>query len=134
VTTFERDVTSRLGTEFGLVLAPLVVRTPGAIASILSDDVGDAIDFAHDPAELPALDVQLVGAQIGQSLLRLHRAARRHRLTDPLVLLETRGQGLVASGVAETYVLALLLGPRANLARAMITFSIARRRIHDLLE
>lgn len=128
-----RPIHSRLGTEFGRVLAPLVEHTPGAVAAVLSDEQGDAIDFAHDPEEISDLDVQLLGAQIGQSVLRLHLSARRHRLQAPCLLVEARTSRFVAGAVADDYILALLLDRGANVARALEAFDRVRVRLAMLL-
>jgi hypothetical protein len=135
-----RGVHSPHETEFGLALAALVREVPGALGAVLSDDVGDAIDFAHDPAVISDLDVQLVGAQIGQSVLELGRSfltrgapARHRRIDEPLVLLEARDQAFVAAPVADRFVLAMLLDHRANFARALRSADHCRARLRVLL-
>lgn len=126
-------VRSPLGTEFGQVLAPMVLAVHGAIAAVLSDDEGDAIDYVHDPRVISELDVQLVGAQIGQSILRLEASARRHRMGASALLLEARSQAFVASAVAERFVVAMVLQPRANFARALDSLCRARMLLTPLL-
>lgn len=126
-------VRSRLGTEFGRLLERLVVQTPGGVAAVLSDDVGEALDFAHDPAEISALDVQLLGAQIGQSLHLLDVSARRHRLRQPSLLLETPSQKLLAATLCGAFTLALLLDRRANIAKAFTTFETIRLGLERIL-
>jgi hypothetical protein len=128
-----RAVASRLGTEFGAVLSPMVETTPGAIAAVLSDDQGDAIDFAHDPAEISDVDVQLLGAQIGQTVLALERTYLRHRLGRSALLLESDQHGLLTCALHEHYVLALLLERRSNVAAAFTAFEMARHRLAGLL-
>lgn len=128
-----RRVRSRLGTEFGRLLEPLVMVVPGGIAAVLSDDAGEALDFAHDPEEISALDVQLLGAQIGQSLHLLDAAARRHRLKEPSLLLETPTQKLLAASLDGAFTLALLLDGRANLSKAFTGFAQIRIRLEQLL-
>jgi hypothetical protein len=113
-----RLVHSPLATEFGRVLASMVLAAPGAVAAVLSDDDGDAIDFVHDPRVISELDIQLVGAQIGQSILRMDAAARRH-VRGPAILIEAEQQAFAASAVAERYVLAMVLERHANFARAL---------------
>lgn len=127
------EIRSRLGTEFGRLLSPLVRITPGGIAAVLSDDEDEAVDFAHDPAEISALDVQLLAAQVGQSVRRLTGAATRHRLERPLVLLETSVQKLIASTIGGSFTLALLLHHRANIAIGLRAFDETHRRIEALL-
>lgn len=128
-----RVVVSRLRTEFGRVLATLVNETPGAVAAVLTDEEGDAIDYAHDRTELSELDVQLLGAQVQQAVLALDRSAKRHRLREPMCLLETEAQKLVAGAVGEQYVMALLLEERANVARGLSAFRRARRLLTRML-
>jgi predicted regulator of Ras-like GTPase activity (Roadblock/LC7/MglB family) len=128
-----RLILCRLDTEFGRELAPLVATIPGARGAVLSDSQGDAIDFAHHPADISELDVQLLGAQIGQAMLRLSGGSARHHLHDPAVLVEGTEANLVASAIAGTYILALLLDRRANLAVALSAFVRTRARIARLL-
>lgn len=132
-TDIRDPVRSRLGTEFGRVLGPLVDQTPGAVAAVLSDEEGDAIDFAHQPGEIDEIDVQLLGAQIGHAVLNMQTTARRHRLGSPSILVDARGGRFVAAAVADTYILALLLSRRANVGRALESFERVRRVIGDLL-
>lgn len=126
-------IRSALDTEFGVVLADLVTQVPGALAAVLSDRMGDPIDFAHDPGRISALDVQLVGAQLCLPLLRLHHTAEARRLRRPAVVVEARKNALVAAIVAEEYVLAFVLTRPANLALAMIAFASSRETLDGLL-
>jgi hypothetical protein len=114
-----RLVHSPLATEFGRVLASMVLAVPGALAAVLSDDEGNAIDYVHDPRVISELDIQLVGAQIGQSILRLDESARRRGISGPALLVEAHQQAFAASAVAERFVVALMLERRANFARAL---------------
>jgi hypothetical protein len=122
-------VKCRFGTEFGAVLEPMVESTPGAVAAVLSDDQGDAIDFAHDEAEISELDVQLLGAQIGQTILAMERIYRRHHLVE----LESAQHGLLACSLRGHFVLALLLERRSNVAAAFAAFDAARGKLEGLL-
>lgn len=107
--------------------------TEGALAAVLSDEEGDAIDFAHDASAVDELDVQLLAAQTGQSILRLEAFYQAQRLDGGALLLETQNQCLVASAVAHSYVLALLLARQANVARALSMFEHGRVAIARLL-
>jgi hypothetical protein len=129
-----RLVHSPLATEFGRVLASMVLAIPGALAAVLSDDDGDAIDFVHDPRVISELDVQLVGAQIGQCILRLDASARRRRISGPALLVEAERQAFAASAVAERFVVALILDRHANFARALDVLLDARGVLVPLLE
>ena len=126
-------ITSRLGTEFGEALRTMVLRTPGAVAGVVSDDEGDAIDYAHDPDRIDGLDVQLLGAQLGPPLFRLRDTAHDQGLEHPLLLIETLSHNLVASPVGGVFVIALLLDRRANLGRAMACFTRGRDTLQALL-
>ena len=128
-----RAVQARFGTEFGAVLEPMVETTPGAIAAVLSDEQGDAIDFAHDPAEIEDVDVQLLGAQIGQTVLALEKIYRRHQLDRPALLVESDQHGLLACSLRDHYILALLLERKSNVGAAFAAFGKARARLDALL-
>ncbi len=129
-----RLVRSRLGTEFGEALRTMVERTPGAVAGVVSDDEGDAIDFAHDPSCIDAIDVELLGAQLGLPLQRLHATADARGLCEPLLMIETRSHNLVAGPVGGGFVVALLLERRANLGRALSAFTLGRATLRGLLD
>jgi hypothetical protein len=131
--TRPRAVASRFRTEFGAVLEPMVETTPGAIAAVLSDDQGNAIDFAHDPAEISDIDVQLLGAQIGQTILALETIYRRHHLHRPALLVESAQHGLLTASLREHYILVLLLDHRSNVAAAFTAFAHARDHLTALL-
>ena len=126
------EVRCRLGTEFGRALAPLVASTPGARAAVLTDAQGDAIDFAHDPA-VEEIDVQLLGAQIGLTVLRLQASARKHLADHPAVLVEAGGGSFMAGPVAELYIIALMLAPRSNVGAAWPAFQQVRAELDQLL-
>lgn len=126
-------VCTRLGTEFGRALEMMVLRAPGAFAGVVSDEEGDAIDYAHDPERIDGLEVQLLGAQIGIPLFKVHSTASVQGFDDPLLMVETRTHNLVASLVQHAFVVALLLDHRANLGRALATFSEGRDALRALL-
>ncbi len=126
-------VESRLGTEFGEALRSMVERTPGAFAGVVSDDQGLAIDYAHVPSRIEGIDVQLLGAQLGMPLLRLHRTAAAQGITAPMVMLETCTHNLVASPVSDAFVVAMLLDRRANLGVALSAFARSRDTLEALL-
>jgi len=128
-----RSVCTRLGTEFGVALESMVRRTPGAFAGVISDEEGDAIDYAHDPERIDGLEVQLLGAQLGLPLFRLHRSADARGIDDPLVLLETRTHNLLASPIANAFLVAMLLDRRANLGVAMTAFRTGLDALRPLL-
>lgn len=108
-------------------------ETPGAIAGVLSDEDGDAIDYVHDPAEIDDLDVQLLAAQVGQSLFRLEHTAQGFGLDNPLVVLETPKRGLVACSIGHAFVAAMLMDGHANVGRAIGAFTQGRIALAALL-
>ncbi len=128
-----RSVQMGLGTEFGEALQAMVERTPGAYAGVVSDGEGDAIDYAHDPERIDGLEVQLLGAQLGLPLGRLHHTADTHGIDDPLLLIETQTHNLVASPVGEGFVVAMLLERQANLGLALSAFATGRATLRGLL-
>ena len=83
---------------------------------------------------IAAVDVQLLAAQVGQTLRKLDTDARRHRLLHPCVLLETPEHKLLSATLRQTFTLAFLLCSRANIAKALLNFDAARHRIERLLE
>lgn len=133
MTRVARTVESRLGTEFGEALRTMVERTPGAVAGVVSDDQGLAIDYAHVPSRIEGIDVQLLGAQLGLPLFRLNRTAAGHGITAPLVMLETETHSLVASPISNAFVVAMLLDQRANLGVALSAFVHSRDTLGALL-
>jgi hypothetical protein len=128
-----RLVHSPLTTEFGRVLASMVLAVPGATAAVLSDDEGNAIDYVHDPRVISELDIQLVGAQIGQSILRVDASARRRGISGPALLVEADQQSFAAAAVVERFVVALVLERHANFARALDLLLDARLVLGPLL-
>ncbi len=117
---------SHLRTEFGEVLSSMVRSTPGSVAAVFSDETGYAIDFVHDPKQIDEVDVQLLAAQIGQSVLKLEQSVRTRYGEASSVLLETRSQSLIGAAVSQGYIVALLLGKRANVGQALKAFGEAR--------
>ncbi len=126
-------VASLLGTEFGEALRTMVERTPGAFAGVVSDEQGLAIDYAHVPSRIEGIDVQLLGAQLGIPLFRLHRTATARGFIAPLLLLETGTHSLLASPIYDAFVVAMLLEQRANLGVAMSAFARSRDTLQALL-
>ncbi len=133
MTRVARTVESRLGTEFGEALRSMVECTPGAFAGIVSDDQGLAIDYAHVPAKIEGIDVQLLGAQLGLPLFRLNQTAATRGIVEPLVMLETCTHTLVASPISDAFVVVMLLEHRANLGLALSAFARSRDTLQALL-
>ncbi|TPV94004.1 MAG: hypothetical protein B7733_17640 [Myxococcales bacterium FL481] len=119
--------------EFGSQLAQLVGAVPGAQAAVVSDHRGDAVDFAHVPSMTDALHVQLVGAQIGQTMQRLRVSSIIHGLGHPIVVVECSDATLIAAPLDRDYLLTLALSEHASLARALAEISLARGPLRALL-
>lgn len=121
-----------MGTEFGRVLERLAA-VPGAAGAVLCDDRGYAIDYVRRSAALSELDVQLLGAQVGQALGRLEHGLRPRGFGSPVVVLESPRRALLVTPVAGAYAMALLLLQPANFAVAMKCFEDGRRDMALLL-
>lgn len=119
--------------EFGEVLAELLVGNPEARGAVLSDGVDDTIDTAHRPAEISALDVCIAGAQIGQAMARLTVSATIFGIGRPLVVIEATTNMLISELLWEEYLLTLVLHPHANISRAMRDFELVADRVLALL-
>lgn len=124
---------SALRTEFGRLLETVMV-VPGALAVVLSDDRGYAIDFVFNGERVSEIDVQLIGAQLGQPLVRLLHTATQRNMADALVIAESEDRRLVCTTLAGEYVLAAMLAGRTNLALAIRRFDSAALRLRGLLE
>lgn len=124
-------IESRLGTEFGTVLAQLVGAVPGAYAAVMSDREGYAIDFAHDASAVEELEVQLAGAQCGLVLLATAATATRRRLGRCDVMLESSIGSVLGTVVDERdgLVLVLMLRARGHLGLALRGLQDARTRL-----
>lgn len=127
-----RRIPSAMRSEFGRVIENLM-DVPGAMGAVLVDDDGYAIDYVHDPEALAAIDVQLVGAQIGQTVMRTSKSAAKLDVGTPLVLVEGHTGSLMAGPVGEHYVLAFIMRRPANVARAFDHFEAVRSTVEHLL-
>ncbi len=125
--------TSALRTEFGRLLET-VMTVPGVLGVVLSDDGGYAIDYVLNDRRISAIDVQIIGAQLGQPLHALGITAARHGLHAPITVLESEDRRLMAGVVAGEYIVAAMLAREANLALAMRRFEAACARLVSLLE
>lgn len=123
---------SALRTEFGRALEPLMA-VPGALGAVLSDDRGYAIDFVRDDDRISEIDLQIVGAQLGQPLQRLHASIRKGGWQSPIVVIETQQRAVLAGPLWEGFALAFLLQTPANVAMALRRFGVGRDRISALL-
>jgi hypothetical protein len=127
------DAIDRGVSEFGELLAELLVSTPGAYGAVLSDGVDDVIDTAHRPAEISALDVCIAGAQVGQAMARLNISTIIFGLGRAQVIIEAGDKVLISEVLWREYLLTLILHSRANIARAMRDFDEIGARVLALL-
>lgn len=59
--------------EFGRVLADFLAREASVRGAVVSDDQGDAVDLAYDPARTTELEIQILGAQLDRAAGRVTR-------------------------------------------------------------
>ncbi len=123
---------SALGTEFGRALEPLM-SVPGALGAVLSDERGYAVDFVRHPDRVSEIDLQIVGAQLGQPLQRVATSADKGGWRAPIVMIEGPNRLVLAGPLWEGFALAFLLQMPANVALALKRFGAGRDQIADLL-
>ncbi len=85
--------------EFGQALGAFLAGRANVRGAILSDNRGDPVDFAHRPAQVSALDVQIAGAQVEAVAARVQDWCSRHDMGSCEILVEA-SHGLVIFGVA----------------------------------
>jgi predicted regulator of Ras-like GTPase activity (Roadblock/LC7/MglB family) len=125
-------IPSAMRSDFGRVLENLM-DVPGSMGAVLVDDDGYAIDYVHDPGRLAEIDVQLLGAQVGQVVARLQRSASKHDLGTAAVVLEGTRANLIAGAVGVDYVLAFLMTRSASVPQGLHHFEAVRSTIEHLL-
>ena len=106
-------------TGFDAILHTLVESVPGAMLAIFADYDGESV--AHVGRDLPALEVQIIGAQWGVVWSDVKRAFDRARLGGPreVIIDGPRGSALIHR-VTDQYYLVLVLGPEGHLAKAFV--------------
>jgi hypothetical protein len=127
-----RRIPSAMRSDFGRIIENLM-DVPGSMGAVLVDDDGYAIDYVHDPGQLAELDVQLLGAQIGQIVLRTQHSAEKHDLGTAAVVLEGERASLIAAPVGIVYVLAFMLRREASVAQGLHHFEAVRSTVEHLL-
>ncbi len=103
---------------FAEILQRMVERVPGATGAIFADWEGEPVgEFARD---LPALEIQIFGAQWGVVWAELQRALVRARLDKAreLIIHGERGCVLVRQ-VTDEYYVVLAVGRDGHLAKAL---------------
>ena len=83
--------------EFGQALGLFLAGRSNVRGAILTDNRGDPIDFAHRPAKVSALDIQIAGAQVETTASRVQAWCTRHGLGACEILVES-SHGLLLCG------------------------------------
>lgn len=127
-----RRIPSAMRSDFGRIIENLM-DVPGSMGAVLVDDDGYAIDYVHDPRVLAEIDVQLLGAQLGQIVARTQRGAEKHDLGTAVILLESAHTSVIAAPVGLVYVLAFMLRGEASVAEGLYHFEAVRSTVEHLL-
>lgn len=120
-------------TEFSVVLAALVKEIQGSVGAVLTDISGEPIDYVHMPNELAELDVQIAGAQIVQIVAETQEITAKWKMGTGVLLVEGSRAAFLAAMVAGEYLLTVVLGAEANLARGLRSFEEAMARLEEYL-
>ena len=101
------------------ILQRIVERVPGATGAVFADWDGEAVgEFA---AELPQLEIRIVGAQWGVVWMDLLRAFARAQLSSPVEMIIDGEQGAaLVRKVTDQYYVVLTMGKGAPLGKALI--------------
>lgn len=121
--------------EFGQALGTFLTDRGNIRGAILTDNRGDPVDFAHRPARMSALDVQIAGAQVEAVTGRVQAWCERKGLGSCEILVEA-SHGLLLSGIpGRECVLASLHdhAPHVDPLGQLAAFSALRRRIAALI-
>ncbi|MEM7160176.1 MAG: roadblock/LC7 domain-containing protein [Myxococcota bacterium] len=127
-----RRIPSAMRSDFGRVIENLM-DIDGARGAVLVDDDGYAIDWVFDPETLTELDIQLIGAQVGQTVNAMERSAAKLDLGNPVALVESKRGHLVLSPVSVHYVLAFVLDAQVDANRILDHFEAVRSTVEHLL-
>lgn len=125
-------IPSAMRSDFGRIIENLM-DVPGAKGAVLVDDDGYAIDYVHDPNLLTEIDVQLIGAQVGQIIARTQHSVEKHDLGTAVVIVEGDHGSLIAGAVGIVYVLAFLLERDSSLEQGLHHFEAVRSTVEHLL-
>jgi hypothetical protein len=121
--------------EFGQALGEFMADRHNVRGAILTDNRGDPVDFAHRPAAMSALDVQIAGAQVEAVTARVQAWCTRHNL-GPCEILVEASHGLLLTGAPnDECVLASLHNhaTHADPLGQLAAFAALRRRIAGLI-
>lgn len=112
--------------EFGAALAALVDSVPGAYSAVLSDEVGETVDYVFHQGTISALDLQLYAAQLASVLNSLEAHPYFGGRT---IVLEAERSCLVTRAIDQTLRITLIAQPVCNLAAAFEAFEEAAEAI-----
>ncbi|MCH9685996.1 MAG: hypothetical protein K0V04_31465 [Deltaproteobacteria bacterium] len=127
-----RRIPSVMRSEFGRVIENLM-DVPGSMGAVLVDDDGYAIDYVYNPKLLDDIDIQIVGAQLGQSVLQTFGTAAHRDLGTPTIVLEGKEVTLVASPVGQHYVLTFVMDASVDPSGVLGHFEAVRSTVEHLL-
>lgn len=119
--------------EFGRHIAHCLHTLPLAKGGVLTDDLGDPIDFAYRPRAVASIDIQLCGAQLTQVVHQLGASTRSLGMPMQLLMVEAWGGTLVTSQLLDEYLLVLLMAPKADLSQAVHAFEALAQALLPLL-
>lgn len=118
--------------DFGRIIENLM-DVPGSMGAVLVDDDDYAIDYVHDPAVLGELEVQLLGAQVGQIVAKIQRSAEKLDLGSTVVVVQGGRASVLAGQVGNAYVLAFMLRHGADVDEGLHHFEAVRSTVEHLL-
>lgn len=119
--------------EFGRHIADHLLALPLAKGGVLTDDLGDPIDFAYRPRKITSIDIQLCGAQLTQVLHALGKSSAILGMPMELLMVEAWGGTLLTTLLEKEFLLVLLLEPKADLRQAMHHFELLAKALLPLL-
>lgn len=119
--------------EFGRHIAQCIMALPMAKGGVLTDDLGDPIDFAYRPRRIASIDIQLCGAQLTQVLHLLGQSGHKLGMPMQLLMVEAYGGTLLTTQLHNEFLLVLLLAPKANLEQAQARFLALAEALLPLL-
>ncbi|MBL9099749.1 MAG: hypothetical protein JNL82_02260 [Myxococcales bacterium] len=121
--------------EFGQALGNFLVGRTNVRCAVLTDNRGDPVDFAHRPARMSAIDVQIAGAQVEAVAGRVQAWCDDHKLGVCEILVEASHGLLLITVPGRECVLVSLHdhAARADPLGQLAAFSNLRRRIADLI-
>lgn len=119
--------------EFGRHIADRILSLPLAKGGVLTDALGDPIDFAYRPRQIASIDIQLCGAQLTQVVHDLRRSSEGLHMPMQLLMVEAWGGTLITTQLQGEFLLVMLMAPRADLDQAMQSFESLARALWPLL-